>query len=100
MQSVAQAKFTAGRHVDLQVNDSRFKKESLSAVMRAFMLEHEIACKQQLIDFRGWNLVIVEQILPPHRALHRLSFSGGLACAPSSPKSFCRSSNGTASTNT
>jgi len=30
-------------YVDLQMNDTTFKKESISAVMRAFMLEHEIA---------------------------------------------------------
>ncbi len=53
MQSAAPAKVPAGRHVDLQMNDRRFKKESLSAVMRAFMSEHEIACKQQLIDLVG-----------------------------------------------
>jgi hypothetical protein len=57
-------------YVDVQMNDSHFKKESLSAVMRAFMLEHEIACKQQLIEFVG-GLDVVEKILPPHRVLHR-----------------------------
>ena len=29
-------------YVDLQMNDMSYKKESLSAVMRAFLLEHEI----------------------------------------------------------
>ena len=42
MQSAARAKVPAGRHVDLQMKDRRFEKESLTAVMRAFMLEHEI----------------------------------------------------------
>jgi hypothetical protein len=43
MQSAARAKVPACRHVDLQRNDRRFRKDSLSAVMRAFMSEHEIA---------------------------------------------------------
>jgi hypothetical protein len=40
-------------YVDFQVNNRYFKKESLSAVMRAFLLEHEINLKQQEIDFVG-----------------------------------------------
>jgi hypothetical protein len=52
-------------HVDLQMNDSRFKKESLSAVMRAFMLEHEIACKQQLIDFVGGTSLLLRRYCRP-----------------------------------
>jgi hypothetical protein len=39
--------------IDLQMNDMHFKQESISAVMRAFMLEHEIARKQELITFVG-----------------------------------------------
>ena len=39
------SKVPAGRHVDLRMKDRRFEKESLTAVMRAFMLEHEIARK-------------------------------------------------------
>jgi hypothetical protein len=52
-------------HVDLQMNDSRFKKESLSAVMRAFMLEHEITCKQQLIDFVGGTSLLLRRYCRP-----------------------------------
>lgn len=52
-------------HVDVQMNDSRFKKESLSAVMRAFMLEHEIACKQQLIDFVGGTSLLLRRYCRP-----------------------------------
>ena len=52
-------------HVDLQMNDSRFKKESLSAVMRAFMLEHEIACKQQMIDFVGGTSLLLKRYCRP-----------------------------------
>jgi hypothetical protein len=65
MQSAVRAKVTAGRHVDLQMNDRRFKKESLSAVMRAFMLEHEIACKQQLIDFVGGTSSLLRRYCRP-----------------------------------
>ena len=39
--------------VDLQINDRHYKKESLSAVMRCFMLEHEIARQQRPVDFVG-----------------------------------------------
>jgi hypothetical protein len=52
-------------HVDLQMNDSRFKKESLSAVMRAFMLEHEIARKQQWIDFVGGTSLLLRRYCYP-----------------------------------
>jgi hypothetical protein len=52
-------------HVDLQMNDSRFKKESLSAVMRAFMLEHEIACKQQMIDFVAGTSLLLKRYCRP-----------------------------------
>jgi hypothetical protein len=38
-------------YVDLQMNDLHFKKESLSAVMRAYMLEHEITDQQELVHF-------------------------------------------------
>jgi hypothetical protein len=52
-------------HVDLQMNDRRFKKESLSAVMRAFMLEHEIGRKQQLIDFVGGTSLLLRRYCRP-----------------------------------
>jgi hypothetical protein len=52
-------------HVDLQMNDSRFKKESLSAVMRAFKLEHEIACKRQWIDFVGGTSLLLRRYCYP-----------------------------------
>ena len=52
-------------HVDVQMNDRRFKKESLSAVMRAFMLEHEIACKQQMIDFVGGTSLLLRRYCRP-----------------------------------
>jgi hypothetical protein len=52
-------------HVDLQMNDRRFKKESLSAVMRAFMLEHEIGRRQQLIDFVGGTSLLLRRYCRP-----------------------------------
>jgi hypothetical protein len=52
-------------YVDLQMNDRHFKKESLSAVMRAFMLEHEIACKQQLIEFVGGTSLLLRRYCHP-----------------------------------
>ena len=52
-------------YVDLQMNDRRFKKESLSAVMRAFMLEHEIACQQRLIDFVGGTSLLLRRYCRP-----------------------------------
>jgi hypothetical protein len=52
-------------HIDLQMNDKRFKKESISAVMRAFMLEHEIGRKQQLIDFVGGTSLLLRRYCRP-----------------------------------
>jgi hypothetical protein len=40
-------------YVDMQLNNSEFKRESLSAVMRAFLLEHEIGAGQKYINFVG-----------------------------------------------
>ncbi|MGC2403475.1 MAG: hypothetical protein WA510_27035 [Acidobacteriaceae bacterium] len=40
-------------YIDLQMNDMNYKKESLSAVMRAFTLEYEIARRQELLYFVG-----------------------------------------------
>jgi hypothetical protein len=48
-------------YVDFQMNDSHFKKESLSAVMRAFMLEHEIAHEQQFIYFVGGTSLLLRR---------------------------------------
>jgi hypothetical protein len=52
-------------YVDLQMNDLHFKKESLSAVMRAFMLEHEIACRQELISFVGGTSLLLRRYCSP-----------------------------------
>jgi hypothetical protein len=52
-------------YVDLQMNDTTFKKESISAVMRAFMLEHEIACKQESINFVGGSSLLLRRYCEP-----------------------------------
>jgi hypothetical protein len=38
-------------YIDLQMNDHNYRQQSLSAVMRAFMLEHEIALGQKTVSF-------------------------------------------------
>jgi hypothetical protein len=52
-------------YVDLQMNDLHFKKESLSAVMRAFMLEHEIANQQELVHFVGGTSLLLRRYCRP-----------------------------------
>jgi hypothetical protein len=52
-------------YVDLQMNDLHFKKESLSAVMRAFMLEHEITKQQELIHFAGGTSLLLQRYCQP-----------------------------------
>jgi hypothetical protein len=52
-------------YVDLQMNDMHYKKESISAVMRAFMLENEIACKQELINFVGGSSLLLRRYCEP-----------------------------------
>jgi hypothetical protein len=48
-------------YVDFQMNDLHLKKESVSAVMRAFLLEHEIAARQTLIHFVGGTSVLLRR---------------------------------------
>jgi hypothetical protein len=52
-------------YIDLQMNDSYLKKESLSAVMRSFMLEHEIARHQDSIDFVGGTSMLLRRYCRP-----------------------------------
>jgi hypothetical protein len=52
-------------YVDLQMNDVYYKKESISAVMRAFLLEHEIERKQQLINFVGGTSLLLRRYCEP-----------------------------------
>ena len=52
-------------YVDLQMNDMHHKRESLSAVMRAFMLEHEIGRKQQSMNFVGGSSLLLRRYCEP-----------------------------------
>ena len=52
-------------YVDLQMNDMHYKKESLSAVMRAFLLEHEIGLKQELINFVAGSSLLLRRYCEP-----------------------------------
>jgi hypothetical protein len=52
-------------YVDLQMNDMNYRKESLSAVMRAFMLEHEIGRRQELINFVGGSSLLLRRYCEP-----------------------------------
>jgi hypothetical protein len=52
-------------YIDLQMNDSRYKKESISAVMRAFMLEYEIGLKQTMINFVGGSSLLLRRYCEP-----------------------------------
>ena len=52
-------------YVDLQMNDMHYKKESISAVMRAFLLEHEIARKQEVINFVGGSSLLLRRYCQP-----------------------------------
>ncbi len=47
------------------MNDMTYKKESISAVMRAFMLEHEIGRGQQSINFVARLLVLLRRYCEP-----------------------------------
>ena len=52
-------------YVDLQMNDMHHKKESISAVMRAFMLEHEIGLGQESINFVGGSSLLLRRYCQP-----------------------------------
>jgi hypothetical protein len=52
-------------YVDLQMNDMRYKKESISAVMRAYLLEHEIALAQESINFVGGSSLLLRRYCEP-----------------------------------
>jgi len=52
-------------YVDLQMNDMRYKKESISAVMRAYLLEHEIALGQESINFVGGSSLLLRRYCEP-----------------------------------
>jgi hypothetical protein len=52
-------------YVDLQMNDMNYKKESLSAVMRAFLLEHEIGLEQEMINFVAGSSLLLRRYCEP-----------------------------------
>jgi hypothetical protein len=56
-------------YVDLQMNHSEYKRESLSAVMRAFLLEHEIGAGMKYITFVGGCSALLERYCRPPEAV-------------------------------
>jgi hypothetical protein len=62
-------------YVDLQMNDMHYKKESLSAVMRAFLLEHEIELKQELINFVAGSSLLLRRYCEPLESITDLFIS-------------------------
>lgn len=66
-------------YVDLQMNDMTYKKESISAVMRAFMLEHEIGRRQERVNFvSGCSLLLARYCEPIQLATHIFIWKPGL----------------------
>ena len=82
-------------YIDVQLNHSTFMRESLSAVMRSFLLEHEISVGQKYIVFVGGCSALLERYCSPREAfadlvVSRSSISGwflkkavGMFCDPS-----------------
>ena len=62
-------------YIDLQMNDKNYKKESISAVMRAFLLEHEIGRKQHLINFVGGSSLLLRRYCEPIEPCTDIFFS-------------------------
>ena len=73
-------------YIDLQMNDKNYKKESISAVMRAFVLEHEIGRKQHLINFVGGSSLLLRRYCEPIEACTDI-LSRSLVCDPVSSRS-------------
>jgi hypothetical protein len=70
-------------YIDVQLNHSTYMRESLSAVMRAFLLEYEISVGQKYIVFVGGCSALLERYCSPHEAfadlvVTRSSLSGWL----------------------
>ena len=57
-------------YIDLQMNDTHFKQEAISAVMRAFTLEHEIERKQEFIHFGGGTSLLLRRSCRANRIMH------------------------------
>jgi hypothetical protein len=82
-------------YVDMQLNHSAFKRESLSAVMRAFLLEHEIGAGQKYITFVGGCSSLLERYCSPEEAVvdllvTRISIRGW--CLKQAIRRFCERS--------
>jgi hypothetical protein len=56
-------------YVDLQMNNKAFKGESISAVMRAFLLENEIGRGQRYITFVGGSSALLERYCTPNESI-------------------------------
>jgi hypothetical protein len=56
-------------YVDVQLNHSAFTHESLSAVMRAFLLEYEISLGQESLVFVGGCSALLERYCQPSEAV-------------------------------
>jgi hypothetical protein len=66
-------------YVDLQMNDMNYKRESISAVMRAYMLEHEIARKQEMVNFvSGCSMLLARYCEPVETGTHVFIWKPGL----------------------
>ena len=70
-------------YIDVQLNHSTYMRESLSAVMRAFLLEYEISIGQKYIVFVGGCSALLERYCSPREAfadlvVTRSSLSGWL----------------------
>jgi hypothetical protein len=79
-------------YVDMQLNHSAFKRESLSAVMRAFLLEHEIGAGQKAITFVGGCSALLERYCKPNKTVVDLlvtRFSIRSRCLERAIRSFC-----------
>jgi hypothetical protein len=56
-------------YVDVQLNHAGYARESLSAVMRAFLLEHEIGIGQKYIVFVGGCSALLERYCNPSESV-------------------------------
>jgi hypothetical protein len=65
-------------YIDHQMNDQALKQESLSAVMRAFMLEHEIKIGQHTVSFVGGCSLLLGRYCEPETRTDMLLTRPGL----------------------
>jgi len=67
-------------YIDVQLNHSTFMRESLSAVMRAFLLEYEIGVGQKYIVFVGGCSALLERYCRPREAFADLVVTRSSVC--------------------